>query len=131
MLFQAEMGKQSPEHVQRTFWQQREGVDPEARDYAEVLFLAAQARAAEIDALIEKHTAHWRLERMAAVDRNILRAAVAEFLSHPEIAAPIIINESLEIARRYSAPESVHFINGVLDSIASEVTTPTHPAKDR
>ena len=118
MLFQCDMGKQPAERVQRNFWQQREGVEAEARGYAEDLFRAATQRAAEIDALIQDHAAHWKLERMAAVDRNILRAAVAEFLAVPEVPRPIVINEALEIARRYSSPESVHFINGVLDSIS-------------
>ena len=118
MLFQCDMGKQPAERVQRNFWQQREGVEAEARGYAEDLFRAATGRAAEIDALIQDHAAHWKLERMAAVDRNILRAAVAEFLAVPEVPRPIVINEALEIARRYSSPESVHFINGVLDSIS-------------
>jgi N utilization substance protein B len=55
---------------------------------------------------------------MAVVDRNLLRAAVAELLGCPNTPAAIVINESLEIARRYAAPESVHFLNGVLDAIA-------------
>ena len=118
MLFQCDMGRQSAEQVQRSFWQQREGVEAEARGYADDLFRAATQRAAEIDALIQAHAAHWKLERMAAVDRNILRAAVTEFLAVPETPRPIIINEALEIARRFSSPESVHFINGVLDSIS-------------
>jgi len=58
---------------------------------------------------------------MAAVDRNLLRAAVAEFLGYPETPRPIIINEALEIAHRFSSPESVQFINGVLDSIGKEL----------
>ncbi len=67
------------------------------------------------------HTEHWRLERMAAVDRNILRAGVAEFLGFPKTPRPVIINEALEIARRFSTPESVQFINGVLDSVARKL----------
>ena len=72
----------------------------------------------EIDALIEEHAQNWRLERMAVVDRNLLRAAVAEMLGYPKTPAAIVINETLEVARRYAAPESVHFLNGVLDAIA-------------
>src|SRR5438045_2567209 len=117
MLFQCDMGKQSAEQVQRSFWQQREGVEAEARGYADDLFRAATQRAAEIDALIQAHASHWKLERMAAVDRNILRAAVTEFLAVPQTPRPIIINEALEIARRVSRPESVHFISGVLERL--------------
>ena len=61
------------------------------------------------------------MDRMAAVDRNLLRASVAEFLGFPKTPKPVVINEALEIARRYSTPESVHFINGVLDSVAREL----------
>ncbi len=81
----------------------------------------ASDRMTEIDALIEKHTKHWRMERMATVDRNVLREAVAEFLGYPETPHAIVINEALEIARKFSSPESVQFINGVLDSVGKEV----------
>jgi len=124
MLFQAEMGKQSPEQVRRSFWEQREKVEDDARGFADDLFRVAIDRSGEIDELIQKHAEHWRLERMAAVDRNILRAAVAEFLSYPKTPRPIIINEALEIARKFSAPESVQFINGVLDSVGKAIGAP-------
>ncbi len=120
MLFQGDLGKQAPEQVRKTFWAERSEVGGEARAFTEELFRAATERAAEIDALIERHAEHWRMERMAAVDRNILRTGVAEFLAM-QTPKPVVINEALEIARRFSAPESVHFINGVLDSIAREL----------
>ncbi|HZD50795.1 MAG TPA: transcription antitermination factor NusB, partial [Silvibacterium sp.] len=84
----------------------------------EDIFRVATAREAEIDALIEEHSVNWKLSRMAAVDRNLLRAAVAELVGFPGTPPPIVINEALEIARRYSAPESINFLNGVLDAIA-------------
>ena len=118
MLFQADMGRQAAEDVQRTFWAERAAVEPATRAFADELFCVALERAPEIDAFIEQHAEHWRMERMAVVDRNLLRAGVAEFLGFPETPRPVIINESLEIARKFSSPESVHFINGVLDSIA-------------
>lgn len=121
MLFQADVGKQTPDQVRRTFWAARQDEDPEARGFCEDIFRVASAREEEIDRLIESHSAHWRLQRMPAVDRNILRAAVAEMLGFPETPAAIVINESLEIARRYSAPESLNFLNGVLDAIAREL----------
>jgi N utilization substance protein B len=121
MLFQSEMGKQSPDEVRSTFWSQRAEVEPETRGFADDLFRTATERTAEIDALIQKHAEHWRLDRMAAVDRNILRAAVAELIGYPETPKPVVINEALEIARKFSSPESVHFINGVLDSAAQEI----------
>ena len=88
---------------------------------ADDLFRVASDRMAEIDGLIGKHTEHWRVDRMATVDRNVLRGAVAEFLGYPATPHAIVINEALEIARKFSTPESVQFINGVLDSVGKEV----------
>jgi len=121
MLFQLDMGKQEPEQVRKTFWAERKDMDDEVRGFADDLFRVACERLPEVDQLIERHAEHWRIERMAAVDRNILRAGVAEFLGFPQTPRPVVINESLEIARRFSTPESVQFINGVLDSVAKEL----------
>jgi N utilization substance protein B len=121
MLFQGDLGKHTPDEVRKLFWMSRDDVDADTRGFAEDLYRVATSRQTEIDALIESHAQNWRLERMAAVDRNLLRAAVAEMLAYPSTPAAIIINESLEIARRFAAPESVHFLNGVLDAIARTV----------
>lgn len=121
MLFQADMGKQSYTDVRRTFWAERGTVDSESRGFADDLFRLASDRASEINGLIERHAEHWRMDRMAAVDRNLLRGSVAEFLGYPSTPKPVIINEALEIAHKFSTPESVQFINGVLDSVAREL----------
>ncbi|HKN34810.1 MAG TPA: transcription antitermination factor NusB [Terriglobales bacterium] len=121
MLFQADMGKQSLQDVRRTFWAERETVDAESRGFADDLFRVANDRSAEIDGLIERHAEHWRMDRMAAVDRNLLRGSVAEFIGYPSTPKPVIINEAIEIARKFSSLESVQFINGVLDSVAKEL----------
>jgi transcription antitermination protein NusB len=120
MLFQADMGRQNPDEVRKSFWQARDEVEPEMRGFAEDLFRVATAKAEEIDATIEKHSANWKLTRMPSVDRNVLRMAVAEMIGFKGTPAPIVINEALEIAKRYSAPESINFLNGVLDAIARE-----------
>jgi N utilization substance protein B len=129
MLFQWDMGKQTPEHVRKTFWAERAEVDDETRDFTNELFEVATSRHREIDELIQKHAQHWRMERMAAVDRNVLRTGVAEFLGHHETPRPVIINEALEIARKFSSPESVQFINGVLDSIGKELGSSPVPKR--
>jgi N utilization substance protein B len=121
MLFQGDLGKQTPEEVRRLFWTSRDDVDAETRGFAEDLYRVATTRQAEVDGLIEAHAQNWRLERMAVVDRNLLRAGVAEMLGYPNTPAAIVINESLEIARRFAAPESVQFLNGVLDAIARDL----------
>jgi N utilization substance protein B len=121
MLFQADMGKQTSDEVRRTFWREHDGVAEEAREFAEELFRVAMDRSVEVDALIERHAQHWRMDRMAAVDRNVLRGAVAEMMAFPETPRAVVINEALEIARRFSSPESVQFINGVLDSVGRDL----------
>ena len=127
MLYQADMGKQQPLEVRRVFWKSREDdegnatVEADTREFAEDLFRVATERSDEIDALIEKHAQHWRIARMAAVDRNLLRMAVAEMLEFKATPHPIVINEALEVARRYAAPESITFLNGVLDAVGRTV----------
>ncbi|MFC6646765.1 transcription antitermination factor NusB [Granulicella cerasi] len=121
MLFQGDLGKQKAEDVEKVFWDTRDDVDDETRGFADELHRIATVREDEVDALITKHAQNWRLERMAAVDRNVLRTAVAEMLGFPKTPAAVIINESLEIARRYAAPESVQFLNGVLDAVGREL----------
>jgi len=115
------MGRQNADDVRRTFWGERSSVDAEIRGFAEDLFRVATDRTPEIDGLNERHAEHWRMERMAAVDRNIMRAAVAELLGFPTTPRAVIINEALEIARKFSNPESVQFINGVLDSVGRDL----------
>jgi N utilization substance protein B len=121
MLFQADMGKQNADQVRRTFWAEHGAASHHVRGFADDLFRVAMDRAGDIDGLIEKHAEHWRMERMAVVDRNLLRAAVAELLGYPETPRAVVINEALEIARKFSSPESVQFLNGVLDSVGKEL----------
>jgi transcription antitermination protein NusB len=121
MLFQADVGKQDPDQVRQTFWRERGDVGAEVQSFTEDLFRIATDRAPEIDRLIEGHTEHWRMDRMAAVDRNLLRAAVAELVGFPTTPRAVVINEALEIARKFSSPEAVQFINGVLDSVGKDL----------
>ena len=120
MCFQQDLGKQSPDQVEKLFWNSREDVDAETRGFAEDLYRVVNTRLEEVDQVIQQHTQNWKIERMAVVDRNLLRVAVGEMLAYPKTPGPIIINESLEIARRYGAPESVNFLNGVLDAISRD-----------
>ena len=82
------------------------------------MWCVATLRADEIDDLITKHLVNWRLERLPSVDRNVLRLACAEMMGFKGTPFPIVINEALEIGRRYSAPESINFLNGLLDAVA-------------
>ena len=121
MLFQGDLGKQKPGEVEKLFWDSREDVDDETRGFADDLHRLATRREEEVDALIVKHAQNWRLERMPTVDRNLLRTATAEMLGFPSTPSAVVINETLEIAKRYAAPESLNFLNGVLDAIGRDL----------
>ncbi len=116
LLFQADLSKSSLDEAHQLYWKLHPKSD-EIRHYADFIYLGTREHLADIDALIQRYSEHWRLERMAAVDRNILRAAVFEFLHERETPTTVVINEALEIARKYSTEESTQFINGILDAI--------------
>jgi N utilization substance protein B len=116
MLYQWELGGNTPEQVGATFFLERKA-DSEVEDFARGLFRGAVNDIKRLDELLRAHAQNWRLERMAAVDRSILRMAVYELLHCPETPPHAVINEALEIARRFSGEGSVEFVNGVLDSV--------------
>jgi transcription antitermination protein NusB len=116
MLFQWEQGQHPPAHVLASFLKARK-LDADVEEFARELFEGTIAEVASLDQLVREHAEHWRLERMAAVDRNILRLALFELLHRPATPPAAVINEALEIARRYSDRDSVEFVNGVLDAI--------------
>ncbi|HST22915.1 MAG TPA: transcription antitermination factor NusB [Blastocatellia bacterium] len=91
------------------------------RDFSNNLAAGAIAHLDEIDELIIKRAENWRIKRMAVVDRNILRLAIYEFLYEPDTPKTVIINEALEIARRFSTFEATQFINGILDAIKRDL----------
>jgi N utilization substance protein B len=120
MLYQYDVGKHAPDEIGRTFWQMNEQ-PARVQEFAAELFEGSIARIEELDRLIQKHARHWRLGRMAAVDRNILRLAVFELISDHPTPGTVVINEALEIAKKYSTGESAQFVNGILDSIKNEL----------
>ncbi len=116
MLFQWEIGGHSPDHVVSTFLRTQK-LDVEVDSFARALFEGSVREIEQLDRLVSEQSEHWRPERMAAVDRNILRVALYELLRHPETPPAVVINEALEIARRFSGEKSVEFVNGVLDGV--------------
>jgi transcription antitermination protein NusB len=123
MLYQWDVGQHSPAHVLASFLagQRTEAAE---ESFARALFEGAVEKREVLDLEIRKCAQNWRLERMAAVDRSILRLALYEMLAYPETPAAVVINEALEIARRFSARDSVDFINGILDAIRKARATP-------
>ncbi|MGH9449220.1 MAG: transcription antitermination factor NusB [Terriglobia bacterium] len=116
MLFQWDLGKHPPPEVIATFLKPRK-LDAATESFARSLFEGTAHEAAALDELVRTHAQHWRLERIAAVDRNILRLALYELLHVPENPPAVVINEAIELGRRFSSVDSVDFINGVLDGV--------------
>ena len=119
MLFQWDITHDSIETIAVSFWENNEEQQA-VIEFAMRLVTQTVEHVEKIDAVIQSHAEHWRLDRMAVVDRNILRLATQELLFDTEIPGTVVINEAIEIARRYSAQESPQFINGILDSIKRE-----------
>src|SRR5687767_1010716 len=124
MLFAADLGGADvrPDKLVESYWQElgEPEMDEGAREFATRLTVGALAHLAEIDERIRSRAEHWRISRMAVVDRNILRMAVYEFLHEPT-PRTVAINEALEIARRFSTYEATQFINGILDAIKRDL----------
>lgn len=96
-------------------------IEPAAQDFATQLVAAATERAKEVDDLIASSSKNWRLERMSRVDRNILRLGACELLAFRDVPVKVVINEAVELAKRFGTAESSAFVNGVLDRIANAV----------
>lgn len=120
VLFEWDMRKDSVDraiaHYYDTLYSEESETKPKPDRFMEELVRGTVAKIPEIDKKIEAKSEHWRLERMPAVDRNILRLAIFEFEQNA-LPAPVIIDEALELARQFSSDESLPFINGVLDAV--------------
>jgi N utilization substance protein B len=122
MLFAADVAGTRGDQLARMFWSElADGeLEPDAQEFATKLAMGALAHLDEVDEKIKSRAEHWRISRMALVDRNLLRLAVYEFLHEPT-PRTVIINEALEIARRFSTWEATQFINGILDAIKRDL----------
>jgi len=121
MLFQWDITHDAIDQVAASFFQNQTEESQHVVDFARQLVMGTVEHVEQIDVLIRRHAENWRLDRMAIVDRNLLRLAIQEFLYDKETPKTVVINEAIEIARRFSAQESPQFINGVLDSIKKEL----------
>jgi transcription antitermination protein NusB len=130
VLFIWDARKQTPQEVIEDFYgslSSEEGDVRTKRDqFLEQLVRGTVDKITDIDDRITRHAEHWRLERMPAVDRNILRLAVYEML-YTDTPAPVLIDEAIELARRFSGRESVNFVNGVLDAVRRESAASASP----
>ncbi|HUF93270.1 MAG TPA: transcription antitermination factor NusB [Candidatus Limnocylindria bacterium] len=120
-LYQLDVnGARDPAAFEGEFWS-RHPVDAEARAFADTLVRGSMEHQGRIDELIARYAEHWDLDRMAVVDRNILRLAVYELMLDAEVPPKVAINEAIEIAKKFGTAESGRFINGVLDRIHREL----------
>ena len=122
MLFAADVADTRADELARTFWSElADGeLEEQGREFATRLALGTLTHLAEVDERIKSRAEHWRIDRMATVDRNVLRLAVYEFLHEPT-PRTVAINEALEVARRFSTYEATQFINGILDAIKRDL----------
>jgi N utilization substance protein B len=103
------------------FAEHQPDADESVRVFAESLVRGTVAEVDAIDKLIEQHSAHWRIERLAVIDRLILRMAIWELRHAPDTPPAVVLNEALELARTFSADDSVRFVNGVLDAVRRDL----------
>jgi N utilization substance protein B len=124
ILYQCEVGQTDVEDVLRTFWSANlpgsEDAPESVRNFAEQLVRLTMANLEKIDPIIAETAEHWRLSRMAALDRIILRLAISEFLDG-STPRNVVINEALELAKTFSGEESVKFVNGILDAVKKKM----------
>jgi N utilization substance protein B len=122
MLFAADVTGNTADSLTNSYWKELgdESIDGKTRDFANELVLGTLDNLSAIDDKIRTRAEHWRIERMAIVDRNVLRLAVFEFL-YRDTPNTVAINEALETARRFSSFEATQFINGILDAIRQDL----------
>ena len=132
-LFQIDLNGDKQPGDADTFWALRSGpgkaaVTPKTRLFTEQLVQGVMSHLEEIDGWIKKYTANYEISRLAAVDRNILRMAIYEMLHSPDVAPVIIINEAIEIAKKFGAEKSGGFVNGILDRVKGDLNRPARTA---
>jgi N utilization substance protein B len=127
LLFQWDLRRSDADEILRNYYgsllvSEETIAQPRPDPYAEKLFHGVIAESATIDDLITRHAENWKIQRMPTVDRNLLRIAVYE-MRRTDTPPAVVIDEALELARRFSGEESVHFINGVLDAVRKELAS--------
>ena len=136
MLFAMDSRQVSAELAIRQYFREFPGdpeldPDPEGRSYAEAIVRGFGDRAEEVDEHIRGASRNWRMERMSKVDRNLIRLGAWELLANPKVPRAVIIDEAVELAKRYGTAESSKFVNGVLDRIAEDCGRIDEPLPER
>ena len=129
ILFQLEFDRSQPDTAIRQYWADKQASD-EIKTFVRWLVEGILTHQERIDTLIQSVSKHWRLSRMAVVDRNILRLAVFELLYEENITPAIVINEAIEIAKKYSNEEAAKFVNGLLDAVRKKLESEKTEVKE-
>jgi N utilization substance protein B len=120
ILFQLEFNDRGLENIFDSFWQEKKA-SREIKEYCQWLVEGIVSHRERIDRLIQSVSENWRLDRMALVDRNVLRVAVFELLYEENLAPAIVIDEAIEVSKKYSSEESATFVNGILDAVRKKI----------
>ena len=120
ILFQLEFDSSHPEETASRFWEEKKP-HKEERELSDWLVKGVITHKQQIDLLIQSVSQHWRISRMVLIDRNILRIATYELICGKDITPAIVINEAIEIAKKYSGNQSAVFINGILDALTQDL----------
>lgn len=117
-LYLWEVGRTDPARAVDTYFEAHQpDAEDAVREFARALVLGTAGEVVALDAIIQQHSQHWRIERLAIIDRLILRMAIWELEHEPDMPPPVVINEALELARTFSTDDAVRFVNGVLDAV--------------
>ena len=130
ILFQLEFDNAHPEKAIDSFWKNKKATN-EIKKHCRWLVEGILSHRENIDRLIQSVSANWRISRMAIVDRNVLRMAVFELLHEESLAPAIVINEAIEIAKKYSSEEGATFVNGILDDVRKEIQKMKNTPKEK
>jgi transcription antitermination protein NusB len=122
MLFQWDMSQQDPSKLEAKFWRAAKAADT-TRAFANQLFEGVTREIVLLDEIIVKHADNWRFERLAAIDRAILRLAIHE-LRATDTPPKVVLNEAIELAKKFSSEESGPFVNGILDAFRKTMAAP-------
>jgi N utilization substance protein B len=128
-LYQLDTSGGSAGDVLAGLWAHFEPVDDDTKSFAEALVRGAHREQELIDELIQRASTNWKIERMARVDRNILRLAVYEILKRTDVPVNVTLNEAIELSKKYGSEDSYAFVNGILDRIANSTALPGQLAK--
>jgi len=126
LLFQLDMNPAEMDSVLSTFWSDKKA-EPKIREFTEQLVRGVRCNLVEIDGTIKKYAQNWRIDRMAALDRNVMRMAIYEMSFCKDIPPIVVINEAVDIAKYFSSNESGKFVNGILDRIRKDMESTVLP----